>query len=66
MQSIAYESGNRRAEIDGEIVVFSRVTGNVRRSKKPFWWVTCADARKAKAMAQRWVNHGKMAQAAVV
>lgn len=65
MQNIAYESGNRRAEIEGDIVVFSRVTGDVRRSKQPFWWVACADPSKAKRMAQRWVNHGKMSRAAV-
>jgi hypothetical protein len=56
----AFESGNRRAEIDGNVVTFMRVTGNVRRSKRGVWKVECDDLRRARRLAKRWTLKGRL------
>jgi hypothetical protein len=60
-----YESGNRRAVIDGKVVSFLRVTGNVRRSVQAVWWTECADVQKARRLAKRWAFRGKLGKLAV-
>lgn len=61
----ALEQGNRRAEIEGGFVVFLRVTGNVRRSKQAVWFVECDNVRRARYLARRWVQSGKLARPVV-
>ena len=53
---MAIEQGNRRAEIEPGFVVFLRVSGNVRRSKRVVWHVPCTSERKAKKLARDWVG----------
>lgn len=57
---IAVECGNRRAEMDGHHVVFLRITGNVRRSKQPVWFIPCTSERRAKRLASEWVDKAKL------
>jgi hypothetical protein len=56
----ALEHGRRRAEIDGLVVTFSRVTGNVRRSNQPVWWCEANDLAHARRLAKRWVSKAKL------
>lgn len=56
----AIEQGNRRAEMDGTFVVFFRMTGNVRRTKQPVWFMQCGDLRRARRLMRRWVRAGKL------
>jgi aminoglycoside N3'-acetyltransferase len=58
-----FEQDNRRSEIDGAIVSFIRLTGDKRRSKVPVWWVSCEDAKRARALARRWTFKGKLGKA---
>lgn len=37
MTAEIYESAGRRAQIDGQVVSFLRVTGRVRKSIQPVW-----------------------------
>jgi hypothetical protein len=60
-----YESGNRRAEIDGQMVSFLRVSGNVRRSLQAVWFVECPDMKKARRLARRWAFSGKLGRPVV-
>lgn len=55
MTQEVYESGNRRAMIEGHQVRFLRVTGNVRRSVEGVWFMECPDIKKAHRLAKRWV-----------
>jgi hypothetical protein len=59
----ALESGNRRAEMDGQFVVFFRVTGQVRRSKKAVWFVESQGPRKDRYLARRWVRDCRLPKA---
>ena len=54
---IAIEQGNRRAEIDGSIVSFFRLSGDKRRSKTPVWWVI---ADNAETVATDWALHRRL------
>lgn len=56
----ALEGGNRRAEIEPGFVVFLRMTGRVRRSKQPVWYVRCTSERRAKRLAREWVESAKL------
>jgi hypothetical protein len=56
----AHENGNRRAEIDGNVVTFHRMSGKVRRSKHQVWKVVTDDIRRARRLAKRWVNQAKL------
>lgn len=58
--SEAFESGNRRAEIDGNEVTFHRMSGRVRRTKQQVWRVITDDVRKARRLARRWTQQGKL------
>jgi len=58
-----YESGNRRAEVDGSNVRFLRVTGNVRRSAMPVLAVNLGTPQKARRMALRWVRDAMLGKA---
>jgi len=60
MTTEAIEQGNRRAEIEDGFVVFLRMSGRVRRSKQPVWFLPCASKRKARRLAKRWVSEGKL------
>ena len=51
----AIEHGNRRAEIEAGYVVFLRMSGSVRRSKRPVWFCPCKNKRRAMKLAKRWV-----------
>jgi hypothetical protein len=63
----AFESGNRRAEVDGARVQFFRMTGNVRRSKVSVLInPDCGDVKRARRLAVRWTRKGKLGQAALV
>ena len=55
---ICYESENRRAEVQGCIVTFIKMTGDVRRSKVPVFCNKYRGVRKAKRLALRWVEQG--------
>ena len=55
-----FEQDNRRAEIDGPVVSFLRVTGRVRRSVEGVWWLECPDPKRARRLARRWVKKGKL------
>lgn len=61
----AYEHGRRRAEIDGQVVSFHWVTGNVRRSTKCVWWCTVEDVKYARWLAKRWVQKAKLGKVVV-
>jgi hypothetical protein len=61
----ALEQGNRRAEIEGGFVVFLRVSGNVRRSKQAVWFVKCENVRRARYLARRWVQEGRLGRPVV-
>jgi hypothetical protein len=50
----AYESGNRRAEVDGLTVSFQRMTGKKRRSRFGWWWQTCSSQEEADWVARGW------------
>jgi hypothetical protein len=52
---ITLENGNRRAERDGNFLVFLKLTGNVRRSKRVVWSWYCPSERAAKRLAEAWV-----------
>lgn len=65
MTGEVYESGNRRAVIDGPVVSFLRVTGNVRRSVMPVWKTECDDVQKARRLAKRWAFKGKLGKLVV-
>jgi hypothetical protein len=56
----AVELGNRRAEIEDGFVVFLRVTGRVRRSKQTVWFVECANIRRARYLARRWLTAAEL------
>lgn len=58
----SYESGNRRAEIDGQVVSFLRITGNVRRSKQGVWKMQCDDPRRARRLAKAWAFRGRLGE----
>lgn len=60
MTTEVFEQGNRRAEIDGTVVSFLRLTGDVRRSRIGVWRTECPDATKARRLARRWVIKGKL------
>jgi len=62
---IAFESGNRRAEIEENFVIFLRVTGTVRRSKQPVWFFECENVRRARYLARRWVIEGRLGKPVV-
>lgn len=53
-----YESGNRRAEIDGGLIRFLKVTGRVRKSAHGVWKMAMGDLKKARRLARRWVFKG--------
>lgn len=56
--TLVFEHENRRAEIDGTIVSFFRLTGDVRRSKAAVWWKSCVTEQQAEWLAQRWAYRG--------
>lgn len=60
-----FEHDNRRAEVDGTIVSFFRLTGDKRRSKAPWWWKSCISPEQAEWLAQRWAYRGKLGKMAV-
>jgi hypothetical protein len=55
-----FEKDNRRAEIDGVIVSFIRLTGDKRRSKVQVWWVSAGDVKRARSLAKRWAFKAKL------
>jgi hypothetical protein len=63
--SEAFESGRRRAEIDGQVVSFLRVTGHIRKSVSCVWWIECDDIRYARRLALRWVRGKKLGKIVV-
>jgi hypothetical protein len=63
--SEVYEANGRRAEIDGRVVSFLRVTGHIRRSLVGIWWTTCDDAKQARRLAKRWAFKGKLGKIVV-
>ncbi|QEL18745.1 hypothetical protein PX52LOC_05782 [Limnoglobus roseus] len=65
MTGVAYESGRRRAEVDGHVVCFQRITGTVRRSVVPIWRTEAKDSIHARRLAKRWVEKGKLGKPAV-
>ena len=65
MTEECYESGNRRAEIDGTTVTFQRVSGTVRRSKHAVWKAEAGDLVRARRLAKRWVFKGKLGKPVV-
>jgi hypothetical protein len=60
-----FEQDNRRAEIDGGIVSFLRVTGRIRRSVEGVWWTECPDEKRARRLAKRWAKDGKLGKPVV-
>lgn len=60
-----FEHENRRAEVDGGIVSFFRLSGDVRRSKRPVWWKSCVTEQQAKWLAERWVYRCEIGRVAV-
>jgi hypothetical protein len=60
-----YESGKRRAEVDGCMVTFLRMTGNVRRSRVGIWKLVTDDVRRARRLARRWAFKGKLGKPVV-
>lgn len=65
MTSEVYESGNRRAVIDGQVISFLLLTGNVRRSVNPVWWTECPDIKKARRLAKKWAFRSKLGKGVV-
>jgi hypothetical protein len=63
--TLVFEHANRRAEIDGTIVSFFRLTGDKRRSKAPCWWKSCVTEQQAEWLAARWAFRGKIGKAGV-
>jgi hypothetical protein len=57
---VAFEMGNRRAEVAGDVVRLFRLTGNVRRSKRGWWFGSAGDPLLAEEVARRWVCKGKL------
>lgn len=53
----ALEQGNRRAEINGQRVAFYRMSGRIRRTKCPIWWV---DTESPELLAADWVFRAKL------
>lgn len=60
-----YEAGNRRAEVEGGVVTFLRMTGNVRRSRVGIWKLETDDVRRARRLAKRWAFKGKLGKSVV-
>ena len=58
--SEVYESGNRRSVIDGHIVSFLRVTGDIRRSVVGVWWTEVKSLRRARKLAKDWAFEAKL------
>lgn len=65
MMPETYESGNRRAEIAGEIVSFSRLTGKIRRSTQVVWKCQTSDLKLARRLAKGWAFRGRLGKAVV-
>ena len=63
--SEVYEASNRRAEIDGQVVSFLRVTGQVRRSVVGVWFTECLDVAQARRLAKRWAFKGRLGKPVV-
>jgi hypothetical protein len=55
----AIEKDNRRAEIYPDAVVFQKLSGNVRRSKRQVWRAE-ADGFLGWFMAEQWVEHCRL------
>lgn len=60
MTAEVYESDNRRSVIDGLVVSFLKVTGDVRRSVHGVWWVEADNPVEAGEMAKQWAFAGKL------
>lgn len=58
----AYESANRRAEINGDTLTLYRITGIVRRSYVAFWATQVSDPRKRTRAAKQWAINGKISR----
>jgi hypothetical protein len=57
----AFESGNRRAEINENRVTFLKLSGNVRRSKHSVWPpIVVEDIKKARRLARAWVFKARL------
>ncbi|MBP3955427.1 hypothetical protein J8F10_09050 [Gemmata sp. G18] len=63
--TLVYEHGNRRAEVDGAIVSFFRLSGDKRRSKFACWWKSCGTAQQAEWLAERWAYRGEIGRLGV-
>lgn len=62
MNDESFECQNRRAEIIGNRVVFLRMSGNVRRSKVPLWFVEDDDIKRLRRLARRWTRQAKLGE----
>ena len=60
MKPETIEANRRRAEIGGGLVVFLTVTGNIRRTLNPIWYVSCDNDIKARSLARRWCHQCKL------
>lgn len=60
-----FEQDNRRAEVNGPVVGYFRMSGNARRSKTPIWSQEYDDERTAERLAKRWAFKGKMGKPAI-
>lgn len=60
MKTEVYESNNRRSVIDGHVVSFLRVTGDVRRSMVGVWFTEVKSLRRARKLAKDWAFEGKL------
>ncbi len=59
-----YESGHRRAVVEGDTVSLHRITGRVRRSVVPVWPATqVASPRSASRIAREWAYRGRISKA---
>lgn len=58
--TVVFESGNRRAEVHGNVVQYFRRIGAKKKGLVGVWFHECEDEKKAKRMAQRWAFKGSL------
>lgn len=58
--TIVYESGNRRAEVKGNMVQYFRKSGKKKQGLVGVWFQECEDEAKAKRLAQGWAFKTRM------
>jgi hypothetical protein len=60
VNTIVYESGNRRAEVHGTVVQYFRRSGKKKQGLVGVWFHDCGDEAKAKRLAQGWAFKTRM------